>query len=178
MRQFDLTSAIPASVGSTWEVVSDISGRPRWSVLFPQANGRLVEGKVLVLAKRDASGEAKPFSPTVVSVDPPTRFVLEAGFGPRTRFPWCTLSSSSPSTPQPGRCVRRGRPTLLDMTGGMRYARGCRGSRYSARDWHPGWLPPNKRIKLTRQRVAARMSRGARSLSAVRWAQQHDWGFA
>jgi hypothetical protein len=28
----------------------------------------------------------------------------------------------------------------------------------------------NKRIKLARQSVAARMSRGARSLSAVRWA--------
>ena len=28
---------------------------------------------------------------------------------------------------------------------------------------------PNKRIKLTRQGVAARMGRGARSLSAVRW---------
>jgi len=29
----------------------------------------------------------------------------------------------------------------------------------------------NKRIKLTRQSVAARRSRGARSLSAVRWAE-------
>jgi hypothetical protein len=28
--------------------------------------------------------------------------------------------------------------------------------------------PPNKRIKLTRQSFAARMNRGARSLSAVR----------
>jgi uncharacterized protein YndB with AHSA1/START domain len=82
VRRFDVTSAIPAPVGSTWEVLSDISGWPRWSVLFPQANGRLVEGTVLALAKRDASGEAKPFSPTVLSVDPPARFVLEAGFGP------------------------------------------------------------------------------------------------
>jgi hypothetical protein len=33
---------------------------------------------------------------------------------------------------------------------------------------------PNKRIKLTRQSVAARMSRGARSLSAVRWADRRE----
>ncbi len=31
-------------------------------------------------------------------------------------------------------------------------------------------LRPNKRIKLARQSVAAKKSRGARSLSAVRWA--------
>ena len=31
---------------------------------------------------------------------------------------------------------------------------------------------PNKRIKLSRQSVAARRGRGARSLSAVRWAEQ------
>ena len=30
-------------------------------------------------------------------------------------------------------------------------------------------VTPNKRIKLARQSVAARRSRGARSLSAVRW---------
>jgi hypothetical protein len=32
-------------------------------------------------------------------------------------------------------------------------------------------LRPNKRIKLARQSVAATWDRGARSLSAVRWAE-------
>ena len=32
--------------------------------------------------------------------------------------------------------------------------------------------PPNKRINLTRPRAALRRERGARRLSAVRWAEQ------
>jgi Polyketide cyclase / dehydrase and lipid transport len=105
VRQFEMSSAVPATVDSAWVVLSDISAWPEWSVLFPQADGRLVQGAVLDLAKRGASGEAEPFAPTVVSVDPPTRFVLEAGFGPSGSLRLVHTFLLEPV--DPGTCVLR-----------------------------------------------------------------------
>ena len=82
MHEYETSSAIPASVDATWPVLSDISGWPDWSDIFPRAAGTLVVGSELDLDKRNVRGEPEPFAPAVVSVTPPTEFVLEARVGP------------------------------------------------------------------------------------------------
>jgi hypothetical protein len=82
MHEYETSSAIPASVDATWPVLSDVFGWPDWSDIFPRAAGTLVVGNRLDLDKRNVQGEPEPFAPTVVSVAPPTGFVLEARVGP------------------------------------------------------------------------------------------------
>jgi hypothetical protein len=82
MHECETSSAIPASANATWPVLSDISGWPDWSDIFPRAAGMLVAGNELDLDKLSVRGEPEPFAPTVVSVTPPTEFVLEARVGP------------------------------------------------------------------------------------------------
>jgi hypothetical protein len=82
MHDYETSSAIPAPVDATWPVLSDVSGWPDWSDIFPRAAGALVAGSELDLDKRNVQGEPEPFTATVVSVTPPTEFVLEARVGP------------------------------------------------------------------------------------------------
>jgi hypothetical protein len=81
MRQFELSTDIPAGRERAWQTLERLSEWSIWNRLVPHAAGELRPGSRLDLKIRGRSGRLSPFHPVVVSVAPPRELVLMASIG-------------------------------------------------------------------------------------------------
>ena len=83
MRQFELSTDIPAGQERSWRTLVRLDEWSAWNQLVPQAKGDLRPGSILDLKIRGRSGRLSSFRPVVVSLAPPGELVLEASVGRR-----------------------------------------------------------------------------------------------
>ena len=83
-RQFELSTPIDGTPDQAWAVLTDFDAYPQWSRLVPFASGATVPGERVLLHVRGPGKRARPFRPTIESIDPPRELVFQASVGHRS----------------------------------------------------------------------------------------------
>ncbi len=83
-REFELSTPIDGTADQAWAVLTDFDAYPQWSRLVPFASGATVPGARVLLHIRGPGRRARPFRPTIVSIDPPREFVFQKSVGHRS----------------------------------------------------------------------------------------------
>ncbi len=83
-REFELSTRIDGTPDEAWAVLTDLDAYSQWSRLVPFASGATVPGARILLRIRGPGRHLRPFRPTIVSLDPPREFVLQASVGHRS----------------------------------------------------------------------------------------------
>jgi hypothetical protein len=68
MRTISTTIEIGASPHAVWEVLTDLSGYPRWNPFLRKASGQVAVGQRLTLQAYPANGRPMTFRPRILAV--------------------------------------------------------------------------------------------------------------
>ncbi len=83
-REFELSTPIDGTPDQAWAVLTDFDAYSEWNHLVPFAQGATVPGAPVLMHVRGPGRRPRPFSLTIVSVDPPSELVFQASVGHRS----------------------------------------------------------------------------------------------